>query len=50
MPTREAYEHLIDFFDLNCRMQGSLFLFYEDRIFIVENEHAEVLVGSYMEN
>jgi hypothetical protein len=28
VPTIEAYSGLIDFFDMNCRSQNSLFLFY----------------------
>jgi len=36
VPTIESYNTLIDYFDLNCRSPGSLFLFYEDHIFILE--------------
>jgi len=50
VPTHDSYELLIDFFDLNCRSQNSLFLFYEDRIFILENQHYEMLIGCYNEN
>jgi hypothetical protein len=35
VPTIESYNILIEYFDLNCRYTGTLFLFYEDKIFIL---------------
>ncbi len=40
----------MDFFDLNCKAQDQLYLFYEDRFFIFENEHGEMMMGCYAEN
>lgn len=50
LPTIESYNTLIDYFDLNCRSTGSLFLFYEDHIFIFETPSEEIIVGTYAEN
>lgn len=50
LPTSDAYSLLIGFLDLNCKTQDALFLFYEDRIFITEDQQDEVMVGCYLEN
>ena len=36
--TCEAYQFLIDFFDLNCTRKGKLFLFYEENIYVLADE------------
>jgi hypothetical protein len=34
LSTKDSFEALIDFFDLNCKVKNSMFLFYEDRLFL----------------
>lgn len=41
---------MINLFDVNCKLTNSIYLFYDDYIFLFENENHEVLTGLYMEN
>jgi hypothetical protein len=50
LSTREAYELLIDMLDVNCKLSNSIYLFYDDRIFLFQNGNQEILVGLYSEN
>lgn len=47
LQTKEICEILINVLDVNCKLTNSIFLFYDDRIFLFENENQEVLVGNY---
>lgn len=44
---RLVYEELINYFDLNCKIEGSLFLFYEDDLFVLETEKGNIVFGEY---
>lgn len=47
LPTQEVCELLIELLDVNCKLSNSIYLFYDDHIFLFENENQEVLVGNY---
>lgn len=34
LPTNQIYELLINLFDLNCKFINSIYLFYDDHIFL----------------
>ena len=45
----EIYQFLIDFFDLNCTNKGNLFLFYEEKLFVLASETTSTMIGCYSE-
>jgi len=48
LPTKDVFKLIIQYFDLNCREQANLYLFFEDRLFILEDKHNEILLGQYI--
>jgi hypothetical protein len=40
---------LINLLDLNCKLANSIYLFYDDHIFLYENENHEIMTGNYAE-
>jgi len=49
LQSKEIYEILINLLDVNYKLINSIFLFYDDRIFLFENENHEIFVGNYTE-
>ena len=49
IPSSEALQVLEDYFDLNVRHIGNLFLFYEDNIFLCTKSSKDVMFGTYHE-
>jgi len=47
IPTGQVIDIMKDFFDLNCRSIKSLYLFYQDNLFLLETENDEIILGNY---
>ena len=47
IPMKDAVPVLTEFFDINCKITPSIYLFVEERMFLCESSNGETFVGKY---
>lgn len=47
VPTKESLALLVNYFDMNCTIDGNFMMFQEIKFFILENNSGQILFGCF---